>query len=324
MYYKIKYNYEEVKNMKKNNMLLFVSLTFFLFFISYVFPQAYRGKGKVKGIVKDETGEAIPEVSVKLYHVKSASGYTTKTDEKGEWFGNWIRGGLWYIDFEKEGYFPKKISVEIYETKSNPDIEIVMKKLKGKVIPKDVLDKLDKGNKLYEEKKYNEAIEEFKKILELYPDVYLININIANCYYDLGDYQKAIEYYQKVLDKEPENNNALLGIGNSYSQLKSEKALEYYSKIDLDAVQDPLVLYNIATMHYNSGDYKNALKFYEQSVKIKGDFTDALYQLGVTYLALGDNEKSKAAFEKYLQYDSTSDKAKQVKEFLDYLKNPQK
>jgi len=310
--------YKISKNIIPITIILLLVLT------PLLFSQAYRGKGKVKGIVKDESGTAIPDVSIKLYHVKSASGFNTKTDQKGEWYATWIRSGLWYIDFEKEGYFPKKISVEINEVKSNPDIEIIMKKFKGKVIPKEVLDKLDKGNKLYDEKKYNEAIEEFKKILELYPDVYLINLNIANCYYDLGEYEKAIEYYQKILDKEPENSTALLGIGNSYTQLKSEKALEYFSKIDLDTIQDPLVLYNIGTMHYNSGDYKNALKYYEQSVKIKADFTDALYQIGVIYLALGENEKSIAAFENYLQYDSTSDKAKQAKEFVDYLKNPPK
>lgn len=288
------------------------------------YAQAYRGKGKVKGIIKDEAGNPISNVSIKLHHVKSASSFDTTSDQQGIWYANWIRGGLWYLDFNKEGYLPKRISVTLKETSTNPDIEIVMKQAKGKVIPKDVIEKLDKGNQLYDAKKYDEAIIEYNKILELYPDIYLINENIANCYFNKGDYQKAIDHYQKVLDKEPENANALLGIGNSYSQIEPTKAMEYYNKIDLEEIQDPVILYNMATFYYNEKDYQKALSLYEASIKIKADLTDSLYQIGVTYIALGDNQKALQAFENYLLYDSTSDKALQVKDFVNYLKTENK
>jgi tetratricopeptide (TPR) repeat protein len=290
----------------------------------FVNAQAYKGKGKVKGVIKDEENNPIPNVSIKLYHVKSASSFDTTSDEQGYWYAYWIRGGLWYIDFNKEGYLPKRISVTLAETSTNPDIEIVMKKIKGKIIPKEVIEKLDKGNQLYDAKKYDEAIAEYQKILELYPDIYLINENIANCYFNKGDYQKAIEFYQKVLDKEPENANALLGIGNSYSQTDPSKAIEYYNKIDLEEIQDPVVLYNMATFYYNEKDYQKALQLYEASVKIKADFTDSLYQIGVTYIALGDYPKALQAFETFLQYDSTSEKAAQVKDFINFLKSENK
>lgn len=288
------------------------------------YAQAYRGKGKVKGIIKDEAGNPISNVSIKLYHVKSASSFETTSDQTGMWYAYWVRGGLWYIDFNKEGYLPKRISVTLQEITTNPDIEIVMKQVKGKVIPKEVLKKLDKGNQLYDAKKYDEAIIEYNKILELYSDIYLINKNIANCYFNKGDYQKAIDYYQKVLDKEPNNTDALLGIGNSYSQTEAAKAMEYYNKINIEEIQDPIILYNMATFYYNEKDYQKALSLYEASIKIKSDFTDSLYQIGVAYIALGENQKALQAFENFLLYDSTSDKAMQVKDFINYLKTENK
>ncbi len=311
-------------NMKKMLSFKIISIILILSIATLCYAQAYKGKGKVKGIIKNEAGEPISNVNITLYHVKSASSFTTSSDNQGLWFAYWIRGGLWYIDFNKEGYMTKRISITLTETATNPDIEIVMKQVKGKVIPKEVIEKLDKGNQLYDAKKYDEAIIEYNKIIELYPDIYLINENIANCYFNKGDYQKAIDYYQKVIEKEPENTNALLGIGNSYSQTDPAKAMEYYNKIDLEEIQDPVILYNMATFYYNEKNYEKALELYESSVKIKADFTDSLYQIGISYIALGNNEKAIQAFENFLLYDSQSEKATQVKDFISFLKGENK
>ena len=307
--------------MKKLSLLVVVLLVFFL--ALYASPQAYKGKGRIKGLIKDEAGQPIMDVIARLTHMKSNSSFDTKTDDKGIWSASWIRGGLWYIDFIKDGYMPKKISYSINEVGTNPDIEVVLKKIKGKVIPKEVLDKLDKGNILYDEKKYPEALIVYTKILETYPDVYLTYINIGNCYYDLGKYDKAIESYQKVLDKEPTDSTALRGMGNAYSQTNPAKAIEYYDKISADELQDPIILYNIASFYYNSGQTEKALNYYEECTKIKADFVDALYQIGIIYASQTKNDLAIAAFENLLKYDTTSQNAKEAQDFINLLKSSQ-
>jgi cytochrome c-type biogenesis protein CcmH/NrfG len=47
---------------------------------------------------------------------------------------------------------------------------------------------------------------------------------------------------------------------------------------------------------------------------------DALYQLGITYTAQQEKGKAIETFEKYLKVDPDSERAAQVKSFLDYLK----
>jgi len=66
--------------------------------------------------------------------------------------------------------------------------------------------------------------------------------------------------------------------------------------------------------------YDEALKYYERSVEIKADFLDGIYQLGLVYLTLGNNDSAIVQFEKYLEFDSESERAEQVRGFLDYLK----
>jgi hypothetical protein len=68
-------------------------LALFVFFLipQTVSAKAYAGKGRLKEIVTTEDGKLLEGVN--LSHVKSASGFETKTNGKGEWKAIWIRGG---------------------------------------------------------------------------------------------------------------------------------------------------------------------------------------------------------------------------------------
>jgi len=303
--------------MKKIACLLLVCLI-----LSFTaLAQDYKGKGRVKGLVTDEQGNPLEGVKVKLFSVRASQSFTVETDEEGIWHGNWIRNGTWNVDFEKLGYAPKKISMQISEFKKNPDIEVALEKVEGLIISEELEEQLMKGNELFIQESYDEAIAVFDKMLEENPDAYVINQNIGNCYFQQEKYEQAVEYYQKVLEKEADNTNVLLSIGNCFANMGNiETALEWYGKIEFDKIDDPTVLYNIGTRLFNMAKYDEALKYYERSVEIQADFLDGLYQLGLVYLTTGNNDNAIIQFEKYLELDSESGRAGQVQGFLDYLK----
>jgi tetratricopeptide (TPR) repeat protein len=285
-----------------------------------VFSQAYRGKARIKGLVKDADGQGVPQVTVKLYHVSSDSGFEVMTDERGEWIASWLRNGLWNIDFQKEGYLPRRISVAISEIKRNPDVEVVLKKARSPLVPKELLDKLDQGNKLFDEGRYDEAIAYFENILTARPEFYQININIGNAYMKKEDYRQALASFQKVLEKDPQNVEALISSGNCNVELKeNDKAIALFKQIDKNDITDATTLYNIGTIFYNNGEVDMAIQYYEQSIVVQNDFVESYYQLGLAYLGHGDKENSLKNFQKYLEIDSTSQKAEQVKKFIEFL-----
>lgn len=292
-----------------------------LLIVNLALAQGYRGKGKVIGYVYDEEGNPLEGVKVKLYSLKAHSGFETVTDANGKWKAFWIRGGKWNIDFEKEGYMPKKINAEIKEYSRNRDIEITMKKIEGMVITDELKDELKKGNELFDQKNYQEAIAFFTRITEEFPDAYVINKNIGNCYFALEQYDKAEEYYLKVLEKEPNNNEIILLIGNTYANRgDNQKAMEWYNKIDFEKIGDPIVLYNIGTSFYNMSRFEEALKYYKKAVEIQPDFLDGLYQLGLTHLTMGNYKQAIEAFNSYLKHDPDSQRASQVKSVIESLK----
>ncbi len=303
--------------MKKAPFLLFL----ILFSSFFVFSQDYKGKGRIFGYVYDEEGNPLEGVRVKLFSLRAQDGFSTVTDGKGKWVASWIRGGGWDVDFEKIGYMPKKISIQISEIIRNPTVEVNLKKVEGLVITKDIEQELVKGNKLFEEGKYEEAVKAYEKILEEFPDVYIVNKNIGNCYFKQEKYEKAEEYYRKVLEKAPSESGVMLAIGNSYTNRgENEKALEWYRKIEFEKLDDPIVLYNVGTNFYNNSQFKEAFKYYKKAIEIQDDFLDAIYQLGLCYLNLSQHQDAINAFENYLKHDPDSERASQVKGFLEFLK----
>ena len=286
-----------------------------------VFAQVWKGKGRLLGYVYDTEGNPLEGVKVKLIYVRGNVGFDVVSDAQGKWNASWIRNGAWNIDFEKAGYMPKQISVEISEVRKNPDITVNLEKAEGLLLTDELKNALNEGNTLFDEEKYEEAIAVYNKILEDYPDAYVIHKNIGNAYFQLEKYDEAEENYKKVLEQVPDDNEVKMLIGNCYSnQNENEKAIEWYGKIDFEKISDPIVLYNIGSNYKNLSKYEEALRYYKRSVEIKEDFLDGLYQLGLTYLTLGQFPEAITVFENYLKHDSESERANQVKGFIEYLK----
>lgn len=304
--------------MDNKKMLAMITV---LFLASTLLAQSYQGKGKIRGFVFDEAGKPLEKVKVKLYCLKAASGFSTETDKNGEWRAIWIRGGKWNIDFEKVGYEPKKISFDVNEWGKNPDIEVKLKKVEGLIVTEEIKAALEKGNSLFDEKKYEEALQVYAAILEEEPEAYIINLNIGHCYFQMEKYDRAIEYYQKVLAKQADNKNALLGLGNCYLNLgKKEEALQWYSKIKFEEIDDPIVLYNMGNSFYENSLYEESVKYYQRAISLQEDFLDAHYRLGLAFTTLGKNEEALKEFETYLEFDSETERAAQVKSFIEYIK----
>lgn len=303
--------------MKKAIVVFFIMLLA----VSVASAQEYKGKGRLLGTVTDPDGKPLEGVRVKLVFVRSQDGFEVRTDKEGRWVAAWVRGGAWNIDFEKVGFAPKKISVEVQDFQKNPEIKVALQKVEGLVVTDDMKVLLEKGNKLFDDKDYDGARAAYEEILVKYPDAYPIHRNVGNCWFAQERYDLAEQSYLKVLEKAPEDPDAMVLIGNCYANRgETAKAFEWYAKVELDKISDPVVLYNIGTSYYNNAKFDEALKYYQKAVEKQKGFTDGLYQLGLTQLNLQKNSEAVATFEEYLKVEPDSPRAAQVRAFLDYLK----
>jgi tetratricopeptide (TPR) repeat protein len=286
-----------------------------------ILAQSYRGQGRIRGKVTDEAGQPLSGVTIKVFSVKGQAGFEVKSNAQGEWTANYIRGGGYNLDFLKMGYEPRSISTTITESTNNPPVEVRLKKASGLLITDELKAELEAGNKLFEEKKFEEACKVYEDLLAKNPEAYIISKNVGNCRFELQQYDLAEAAYQKVLEKEPGNADIILLIGNCYANRdQADKAMEWYNKIEFEKISDPTVLFNIGLSFAKQSKFEDALKYYKRSVEVQKDFLDGYYQLGLTYLQLGKNAEAIEAFESYLKIDADSARAGQVRGFLDFLK----
>jgi len=308
----------------KKKSFLFLSIVILIFLSSLSYPQEWKGKGRIRGFVLGDNGEPVAGAKITLTHLKLQATLNFNTNEKGWFLAAWVKGGSWHVDVEAEGYIPIKLSYEVSEIIPNPPLEIILKKTEKTVVKEDLVDTvktlLKEGNELFEQKKHEEALAIFKEIVEKVPELYQINLNIGNCCYEMGDYDSAIPFYKAVLEKEPDNKDALVSLGNVYLEKgELEKGMELLNKLSDEDATSPITLYNIATLLFNKGELETAVRYYEQALSLDQNMADAYYQSGLCYLNLNKKEKAKESFLKYLELKPDSDKAEQVKAFLEYL-----
>ncbi|MCZ7611508.1 MAG: tetratricopeptide repeat protein [Ignavibacterium sp.] len=91
---------------------------------------------------------------------------------------------------------------------------------------------LNQGVDKYEEKKFNEAEIDFRKVVENSPKSYEANFNLGDAYYKQGKYEDAIKSFQSALESAKDNDRKAKvyhNIGNSLlKNNKIEQSIEAY------------------------------------------------------------------------------------------------
>ena len=102
----------------------------------------------------------------------------------------------------------------------------------------------DNATKLFNEKKYKEAIAQYSKIQNKTKEV---NMAIASCYWQMNDYKSANKYYQEILLSEPNDVEALVN-----------SAYAYYSLNDFENAKT--IAQKVLSINSSNTDAKNLIK----------------------------------------------------------------
>lgn len=89
------------------------------------------------------------------------------------------------------------------------------------------------ANALRDQKKFEEAIAEYQKAIELNPKSTNTYLNLASVYqYSLNDFDKAMEVYKKAIESDSQNVDFLNMAALAWEQHgDTEKAKEYFQKV---------------------------------------------------------------------------------------------
>jgi len=131
---------------------------------------------------------------------------------------------------------------------------------------------------------YQQRIAELERVVAGDPKNYQAWTMLANEYYDTDQPQKAINAYAKALELKPNNANLLTDQG---------------------------------VMFKRAGAFDKALENFEKAQRIDPKHLQSLYNMGIVYAEdLKQPEKAMKVWTHYLEIDSTSPAAQQVKRMM--------
>ena len=154
------------------------------------------------------------------------------------------------------------------------------------------------------EKTYGQAIEAYQKLLKLYPEDNIGNINLALLYGNLGEGDKAIERYEVLIQAKDETYFPYVNISVVYCAKglygKAEEILEYYLQ---NFSENFLIHQFLGETYLYQGKYDLALAEAEKSFFLNPtDYYNYVLR-GDVYLLRGDLEKAEEEYRKPLDLD---------------------
>ena len=136
------------------------------------------------------------------------------------------------------------------------------------------------------------------------------------------DYAQRIAEAEKIVAANPKNLSAWISLGNDYFDTEQfQKAIHAYSKALEIQPDNPNILTDQGVMYRKVGWYDKALANFEKAQKLDPRHLQSLFNIGIVYAAdLKQPDKAIAAWTRYLQLDSGSPTAMQIKSMMETLK----
>jgi len=182
------------------------------------------------------------------------------------------------------------------------------------------------AGELKDHKKFTEAIEKYKKILEIDKDFAQVYVELGGIYSKQKNFEEAIKKYNEAIELDeaiklnPELTTAYIGLGDEYSkQEKFKDAVENYEKALSIDDKSTKTYRKLFLLYLKQGEVDQAIEVYGRAVKVsvknayiytyldrdllkenKGDEVEKVYQIALEAYeeALKTGDKSARTFER--------------------------
>ncbi|PID87626.1 hypothetical protein CSB07_00390 [Candidatus Gracilibacteria bacterium] len=168
------------------------------------------------------------------------------------------------------------------------------------------------GVKFYEQAKYEDAISQYDKALELKPKESLYNYNKGVALFYLKDYNRALVSFDNAIKYENKKENIILSDNYSkrgatyYELFKDKEALEDIDKaLSLDS-NNLWGLYYKTMLTASNKNYTGALSYIDKYINLDKTNPDAYSIKGDILYYIGETEKSNSSYLKSLELNNNS------------------
>jgi tetratricopeptide (TPR) repeat protein len=280
-------------------------------------------QAKIGGRVVDPEGKPVEKAEISIVSQKSSNiRYDLKTDKEGRFMQVGITPGYFVVTVKKTGFAPgsKEVHVGVADLQ---EVEITLKTAAAEAERSySAADKaFVKGNKLYAEQKYAEAVAAYGEAIGLDPSNWGYHLNLGLALKKSAQPEAALASFRKAVELNPESYSANKEAGEALAKAgQHAEAKAFYEKAAGLSPDDADAQYNLGVCQVNLGEPEGALPRFEKAVALKPDYADAWYQMATILIGQNKVPEAKAALEKFLALAPEHEKAAIARQLLEFLK----
>ena len=172
-----------------------------------------------------------------------------------------------------------------YEHKKDPDKQFRVLKMWVELYPEDNLARKNLAMLFFARRQFDQAIQQYEKMLEIDPGQQLALMEIGNLYREQGELEKSLNYHRRYAELFPRRSEAQIELARDYLGLAEfEKAFEHYEKalvIEPDQVD---VIVAMARLERSRGRFEEGKRLALEALetaRTPGDLEEAFNALSL-------------------------------------------
>lgn len=170
---------------------------------------------------------------------------------------------------------------------------------------------INRGISFERENRLEEAIEEYKKVLQKDPDNLMIKIRLAKVLSWKNEFTEALRLLNEVLEEQPDQPEALFRKAQILSwQGKYIESMAAYKKYLAEKGDEQDALLGIARVSFWAGENEKAIEYFDRALAAGADESEVRIELGKVYLAMDKKETARDEFKRVLEIDPENSEAK--------------
>ncbi|MDW3211107.1 MAG: tetratricopeptide repeat protein [Reichenbachiella sp.] len=152
-----------------------------------------------------------------------------------------------------------------------------------------------KGDTLYSDGKYAEAIKAYDEYLKLHPSHVKSLYNRGRSFEELGKFQKAYNDFEAVLEIDKKNTSAMLSLSKFYYRDHKFEKAKYYGQMAVkENVNLPQAHFWLGRSQHQLGAFSEALTAYNNAINLDRELGEAYLYRGAIKMQ-GNRKKGACA-----------------------------
>ena len=166
------------------------------------------------------------------------------------------------------------------------------------------------ARQLLKERKVNEAIEIYQRIISTKPTEKKAHTGLATVFFQLKKYPEAIDHFKTLCKLSPADASPYINMGAIYNRMgEYRQALDVLRKAVQKDKKSADAFYNMGIAHKGLNQLSMAVTAYKQAIAFDPNMVDAHFNLGNVYLEMKNHTQAHMSFSRALEITPSFKKA---------------